>query len=166
MLDLFNKDYQMNSDKVLYFDSDSQKQFMTQVKSCNKNIKHVIINNDCLCFENIVEGISYIEDYIGIMPISIDVSISKSKKTFFELLDFYNTYDVNINIIADSSFAPFDIIHNIFSLNEVCCYSNYGICMNLNSLPLYIWGHSTVLAGISQYMNSSFYCDKYYTKKI
>ena len=164
MLDIFCKLHTFESDKVLYIDNNNVVSFHDMIRSCNKDISYIILNTSNLLFEDIVNGMSYLEDVLSADIKSINIRLCQhiNIKLLFELLDFYNTYDMQINVICDETFTPFNVIHNIFAFDEVSCFSNYGLCLDMDNLPMNIWSHPSVLQGIECYINSGFKDSNYY----
>ena len=165
MLNIFKKQYALTNNKMFFYDL----QTIQNQNKKNKLIEHVIINNNTISFEKIVELLSRLEDNYGSSLKSLSINCSYNKKIFFELLDFYNVYDLQINIIADEIMSPFKIIHDIFSVKEIDnltinSFSNYGICMNLSKLNLDVWLDESVYQIIGQYTNCAFDTQDFYIK--
>jgi hypothetical protein len=160
MLNVYNKEYKSNSALFLRY---YRQTGLNEPKNFSK-IKHLIFLDEDVSFEEIVLVLSDLEDNFNCELKSINIRCSINKKIFFELLDFYNSYDLQINIIADDILTPFKIIHDIFTTNYINSYHNYGLCINLDNINHDIWFNKSVLQTIEQYINTGFNINNFYLK--
>ncbi len=162
MLTKYCKNYNLDSDHLFIFDKSINCNVLEHIKSCNVNIKHLILDCKCISFEEFVSALSYIEDVICGNIQSINL-YNCNQKLLLELLDFYNGYGFLFNVIATEDNTPFSIIHKMFTLKEMSCYYNFGICLNFNLLPVDIWTHETIWKDIDPFVNALIFKEQYKT---
>lgn len=160
MLDIYNKEYNLNSVCFLKYYKNIG---LNEPRNFSK-IKHLLFLDEDISFEEIVLVLSDLEDNFNCELKSINIKCSINKKIFFELLDFYNSYDLQVNIIADNILTPFKVIHDIFTGNYINSFHNYGLCLDLDNLNKDIWFNKSILQTIDQYINIGYTSSSFYLK--
>lgn len=160
MLDIYTQEFNSNS---MMFYKYTKKIGLTEPKNFNK-IEHLIFLDEDISFEEIVLVLSNIEDSFNCEIRSINIKSAISKKIFFELLDFYNSHDLQINVISDDIMTPFKIIHDMFLQSMLNSYHNYGLCLDLDNLKKNIWLDESILQITAQYINCGFTKNSFYLK--
>ena len=160
MLDIYTKEYNVNSVLFLKY---SRVTGLNSPNNFNK-IKHLLFLDEDISFEEIVLILSDLEDSFNCELSSINIKCSLSKRIFFELLDFYNSYDLQVNIISDNVLTPFKVIHDVFTANSINSFHNYGLCLDLDNINKDIWFDKSILQTIGQYINSGFNDTNFYLK--
>jgi hypothetical protein len=153
LVDIFSRKFYAKTNSFLFCSSDK---IGSNTNKSYKNLKHIVFLDNNITFENIVYILSSLEDLHGSNVESISLKCNSNRKLFFDLIDFYYSYGLQVNIICDNIMTPFKIMHDIFSSSCVNNYHNYGLCIDLSNINGDIWFNETVLQTTKPYISCGF----------
>lgn len=160
MLDIYTREYNLNSQMFFKYEKNIG---LNKPSNFNK-IEHLLYLDEDISFEEIVLTLSTLEDEFNAEIKSVNIKCPFNKRTFFELLDFYNSYDLQVNIITNDILTPFKVIHDMFLSSVLNSYHNYGLCIDIDAINKDIWFNKTILQTTAQYINTGYTKSSFYLK--